>query len=478
MFRVAIVGGGISGLAAAYTLEKLRQAGTPADYTLFESSGRPGGVLQTESVDGYLIEAGADSFLSAKSWARDLCQEIGLGDQLIYSRDHERKTYVVVHNRLVPIPDGMQFLVPTSSRAVMTSGLFSAGTKLRFLNEYLNPGKFKINSADESVESFVERHFGHEVVDRLAEPLLAGVYGGDASNMSSRAVLPMMVRMEEEHGSLIRAALAARRAPSKVAPVPLFTSLRGGMAQMVRALVSKLPPNCIRTSSPVLRVRHQDGWLITVNQHEERFDAVILAVPAYVAAGLLRGPTESLASELEKIQYTSSIAIAFGYGAEDVKRAGAQLPTGFGFLVPRSVGKRMMACTFVHQKFDDRTPQGRFLLRAFFGGKRNQDLIGLPETDLIAMARRELREILGWDIKPELARVYRWSRAMAQYEVGHLDHIKTIEQLAGELPHFHLAGNAYQGIGVPDCIRSGEKAALAILKNVSMLQSNMAVPPS
>jgi len=480
MYRVAIVGGGISGLAAAYTLEKLRQAGTPADFTLFESSGRPGGVLQTESVDGYVIEAGADSFLSAKSWARDLCQEIGLGDQIIYSRDHERKTYVVVHNQLVPIPDGMQFMVPGSSRAVMTSRLFSAGTKLRFLNEYLNPGKFKINSVDESVESFVARHFGHEVVDCLAEPLLAGVYGGDASNMSVRAVLPMMVKMEEEHGSLIRAALVAKRTRSNVAPVPLFTSLRGGMGQMVRALVSKLPPNCIRSSSPVQRVRHQDGWRITVNERDERFDALILAVPAYVAAALLRPVTANagkLANELENIQYTSSIAIALGSRTEDVKRAGAKLPSGFGFLVPRSAGKRMMACTFVHQKFEHRVPDGRLLLRAFFGGKRNQDLVGLPETELIALARREFREILGWDIEPELARVYRWSRVMAQYEVGHLDRIKTIERLAGELPNFHLAGNAYQGIGIPDCIRSGEKAALAILKNVSILQSNMAVPP-
>jgi protoporphyrinogen/coproporphyrinogen III oxidase len=369
-------------------------------------------------------------------------------------------------------------MVPTSSRAVMTSRLFSAGTKLRFLHEYLNPGKFKTNSADESVESFVARHFGDEVVDRLAEPLLAGVYGGDASNMSMRAVLPMMIRMEDEHGSLIRAALAARRTRSKSAPAPLFTSLRGGMGDMVRALVSKLPTNFLWTDSTVRCVRYQDGWRITLNDREERFDALILAVPAYVAAGLLRGPTESLASELEKIQYTSSIAIAFGYRAEDVRRAGAQHPAGFGFLVPRSEGKRMMACTFVHQKFEHRVPEGRLLLRAFFGGKRNQDLIGLPETELIALARRELREILGWEIEPELARVYRWSRAMAQYEVGHLDHIKTIERLAGELPHFHLAGNAYQGIGVPDCIRSGEKAALAILKKVSTLQGNMAVRPS
>jgi protoporphyrinogen/coproporphyrinogen III oxidase len=481
MPRVAIVGGGISGLAAAYRLEKLRQSGTPVEYTLFESRSHLGGVIQTEHHDGYVIEAGADSFLSAKSWARDLCDEIGLGDQLIHSRDQERRTYIVVRNQLVPIPDGMQFMVPTSSRAVMTSRLFSVATKLRFLNEYLSPSKFKKNADDQSVERFVERHFGHEVVDRLAEPLLAGVYGGDASSMSVRAVLPMMVRMEEERGSLIRAALAARRTRSGAKSEPLFTTLRGGMGEMVRALVSKLPHSSIRTSSPVQRFAYQDGWRIMVNERNERFDALILAVPAYVAAALLRGTSataDSLANHLETIEYTSSIAVAFGYKADDVKRAGAKLPSGFGFLVPRSEGKRMLACTFVQQKFEHRVPEGRLLLRSFFGGKRNQDLIDLPDSDLATLAHHELRDILRWDLEPELTRVYRSSRAMAQYQVGHLDRITAIQSLASELPNFHLAGNAYQGIGIPDCIRSGEKAALAILKHISLLQeSKITVPP-
>src|SRR5437762_5404672 len=199
MDRIAIVGGGISGLSAAYALEKLRNSGAPIEYTLFEGSPRLGGVIRTEHVDDYVIEAGPDSFLSAKSWVRDLCEEIGLGDQLIYSRDFERKTYIVVHNRLVPIPDGMQFMVPSHSGAVMISRLFSAGTKLRFLQEYLNPKKFRSSLEDESVAQFVARHFGGEIVDRLAEPLLAGIYGGEASRMSARAVLPMMVKMEEQH---------------------------------------------------------------------------------------------------------------------------------------------------------------------------------------------------------------------------------------------------------------------------------------
>ena len=482
MRRIAIIGGGISGLACAYTLEKQRATGSPIEYVLFESSNRFGGVLQTDRADGYVIEAGADSFLSAKSWARDLCEEIGLRDQLISSRDHERKTYIVVRNQLIPIPDGMQFMVPTSSRAVMTSRLFSAETKLCFLNEYLRAQRIKPNSDDESVASFVRRHFNDEVVDRLAEPLLAGVYGGEASNMSARAVLPMMVRMEEQHGSLIRGMLAAKRAKSTAAPRSLFTSLRNGVQALVEALVSKLPPNSLRANSPVQRLHCRDAWHITVKDREEQFDSLIVAVPAYVAAGLLRGVSVSadiLARELEQIPYTSSTAIALGYRPEDVARINRQLPPGFGFLVPRSEGRRMMACTFVHQKFDHRVPEGRLLLRTFFGGKRNQDLMGASDADLVAIARSELKEILRWDVEPELERIYRWSRVMAQYEVGHLERIKKIEHLSGELPRFYLAGNAYQGIGIPDCIRSGEKAAGELLRHSSPAQSQqeIAIPP-
>src|SRR5437762_559378 len=482
MQRIAVVGGGISGLSAAYTLEKLRAAGSAVEYTLFESSARLGGVLQTDRSGGYVIESGADSFLSAKSWARDLCEEIGLRDELIYSRDCERKTYVVLRDQLTPIPDGMQFMVPTNSRAVMTSRLFSAGTKMRFLNEYLNPRKFKTSSDDESVESFVARHFGAEVLDRLAEPLLAGVYGGEASKMSVRAVLPTMVKMEEEHGSLIRGMLAARRAQSGGAALPIFTSLRSGMQTLADALTSKLPSNSLRKSSSVQSVRFQDGWRITTKERAERFDSLLLAVPAYVAAGLLHGVSanaDNLATELEQIRYTSSMAIALGYKAGDVARAQARLPAGFGFLVPRSQGRRMMACTFVHQKFDHRVPEGRMLLRAFFGSNRNQDLVGLTDAELVAIARRELKEVLQWDVEPELARVYRWARVMAQYEVGHLEHIKRIERLTGELPRFQLAGNAYQGIGIPDCIRSGQKAAQKIVNRAKPLQSEqeIALPP-
>ncbi len=466
MPRIAIVGGGISGLAAAYFLEKKRLAGVPLAYTLYEAGDRLGGVIQTETAGGYTIEAGPDSFLSSKSWARELCEELGLGDQLIYSRDHERKTYVLVNNKLVPIPDGMQFMVPTRASAVMTSPLFSVKTKLRFAEEWLRPQKVKGKINDESVEEFVTRHFGRELVDHLAEPMLAGVYGGDASTMSARAVLPGMVKMEEEHGSLVRAVLASKkRSPGGGSKTPLFTSLRPGMEALVRALAAKLPANSVRMNSRVQRISH-DGqrWTLWANGQQEQFDQMILALPAYAAAALLEEASPAISGKLRSINYTSSIAVALGYKAEDAQRSGPALPGGFGLLVPRSAGKRMMACTFVHQKFEDRAQPGHLLLRVFFGGRRNQELIDAPDDELLRIARQELDEILGWKAGPEIVRAYRWSRVMAQYEVGHLELVSKIQRLLQQRPHLSLAGNAYQGIGIPDCIRSGEQAAMKALQ--------------
>ncbi len=475
MSRIAIVGGGISGLAAAYHLEKKRQSGIPLEYTLYEGSSRLGGVIQTETADGYTIEAGPDSFLSSKTGARELCEELGIGDQLIASRDHERKTYILVNGKLIPIPDGMQFMVPTRAGAALSSPLFSFKTKLRFAREWLNPPRHKGKAQDESVEEFVTRHFGPELVDRLAEPLLGGVYGGDAAAMSVRAVLPGMVKMEEEHGSLIRAVLAAKRRPLRGAQkLSLFTSLRPGMETLAHALAAKLPARSVRMGSPVQRISlGSDGWSIWVHGERERFDQIILALPAYAAAALLQAASPiaaALSEKLRKISYTSSIAVALGYRTEDARKAGTLLPGGFGLLVPRSAGKRMMACTFTQNKFDHRVPPDRLLLRAFFGGKRNQELMDRSQEELLGIARQELSDILRWKVEPEIARVYRWSRVMAQYDVGHLDRVSEIEALIPQIPHLHLAGNAYHGIGIPDCIRSGEDAARKAVLSVPSSQ--------
>lgn len=461
MKRIAIIGGGISGLSAAFALEKQRRNGVPLEYVLFESSPRLGGVLVTDHVDGCLIEAGPDSFLTEKPWASDLCREIGLGDQLIGSNDADRKTYILVKGRLTVIPDGLMFMVPTKILPTVFSPLFSLGAKLRMAREWFHPPHKAVS--DETVAAFVERHYGPEMVDRLADPLLSGVYGGEARHLSLRAVLPRFAEMEKNHGSLGRAMLAARRkmgqAP-KGSAKPLFTSLTHGMQQMVDALVARLTPAALHTGTRVASLqRQEEGWSVLANGTTSAFDAIVLATPASIAAGLTQDFSPELASELAGIQYTSSITVNLGFD----QKVRASLPPGFGFLVPRSEGKQMLAATFVHNKFPHRAPEDRALLRCFIGGARSAEAWGLSDDDLVRAVREELRQVLGLTDAPLFTRVYRWNGAMAQYGVGHLERLQRIENLLTQFPGLALAGNGYRGIGVPDCIRSGSDAVNRIL---------------
>jgi protoporphyrinogen/coproporphyrinogen III oxidase len=470
--RIAIIGGGISGLAAAFALEKHRRAGASLEYVLFESSPRLGGVLVTEWVDGCLLEAGPDSFLTEKPWASELCREVGLGDQLIGSNDADRKTYILVNGKLVVIPDGLMFMVPTKITPTVLSPLFSAGAKLRMAREWFHPPRKA--DADESVASFVERHYGPEMVDRLADPLLSGVYGGEASQLSLRAVLPRFAEMEATHGSLGRAMLAARKKttlPSKTPARPLFTSLKDGMQQMVDAVVSRLPASELHANSPVQLIQRQDnGWVVSAGYASDQFDAVIVATPAQAAAELLGMASESLASELRSIQYTSSVTVNLGYD----RSVRASLPPGFGFLVPRSEGKRMLAATFVHNKFPHRAPDDRALLRCFIGGARNEQVLLVPDEEVVNIIREDLRQIIKLTADPLFTRVYRWKGAMAQYGVGHLERLQRIESLLQHLPGLALAGNGYRGIGVPDCVRSGSEAANRALLAVGLPEATPA----
>jgi oxygen-dependent protoporphyrinogen oxidase len=457
MKRIAIIGGGISGLSAAFALEKHRLAGAPVEYVVFESAPRLGGVLVTDRVDGCLVEAGPDSFLTEKPWASDLCREVGLGDQLIGSNDADRKTYILVKGRLAVIPDGLMFMVPTKITPTMLSPLFSIGTKLRMAREWFHPPRRA--DADETVAAFVERHYGSEMVDRLADPLLSGVYGGEAAQLSVRAVLPRFAEMEATHGSLGRAMLAARKKMARISKAParpLFTSLKDGMQQLVDAVVSRLPASALQSSTLVQDVQRQrEGWLVSTGHASDHFDALIVATPAQAAAELLKTVSENLASELGAIQYTSSVTVNLGYDAS----VRAALPPGFGFLIPRSEGKRMLAATFVHNKFPHRAPDDRALLRCFIGGARNEQVLQAPDEEVLRIVREELRQIIGLTANPLFTRVYRWKGAMAQYGVGHLDRLQRIESLLRQLPGLTLAGNGYRGIGVPDCVRSGTEAA-------------------
>jgi oxygen-dependent protoporphyrinogen oxidase len=474
--KIAIIGGGIAGLSAAWTLEKARRAGQPVEYRLFEAADRLGGVISSETIDGCVVEGGPDSFLSEKPAAAALCRELGLAGELLPSNDRERKTYIVVRNRLIPLPDGLMFMVPTKLVPTALTPLFSWSTKLRMAREFVFPPQPA--TEDESVADMTRRHFGQETVDRLVSPLLSGVYGGSASQLSVRAVLPRMVTMEKEHRSLTRAMLAARKTPApprqSTSPRSLFTTLRGGMQLMVDGIAAQLEPGSIHLGMPVDALHHNSidcsdpkppdcrytcGWTLETAGGQEKFDGIILALPAWAAADLLR-PVDRLVSDLlSEIPYSSSITVTMGFNMDDLR----DLPPGFGYLVPPTEKRNMLACTFVHAKFAGRTPWDKGVLRCFLGGSGNEHLLDEPDARLTEIVLQELRAILGLEAKPNFVRITRSRRAMAQYAVGHLDRIQALRENVAALPAFALAGNAYSGIGVPDCIRTGQEAAESVL---------------
>jgi oxygen-dependent protoporphyrinogen oxidase len=332
-------------------------------------------------------------------------------------------------------------------------------------------------NGDETVAAMVERHYGPEMVDRLADPLLSGVYGGEASQLSVRAVLARFSDMEAKHGSLGRAMLAAQKnAPNpNGAPRPLFTSLKEGMQQMVGSLVASLDGDSLVTSALVQAVnREGGGWVVSAGLQSDRFDSIILAVSTQSAAKLLRMTSPILADELAGVNYSSSVTVALGYD-HNVR---ASLPPGFGFLVPRSEGKRMLAATFVHNKFPHRAPDNRALIRCFLGGARDEAILTLSEDTILGIVREELKQILHLSAEPLFARVFKWRSAMAQYGVGHLERLQRIEALRRKLPGLALAGNGYNGIGVPDCVRSGMDATEEALKSVGLSATHSVSAPT
>ncbi|HEX7285230.1 MAG TPA: protoporphyrinogen oxidase [Candidatus Angelobacter sp.] len=457
MKRIAIIGGGIAGLSAAFYLERARRGGAAIEWALFEKSERLGGVIKTERRDGFVLEAGPDSFLTIKPDGAQFCRDLGIAGQLISSNDAERKTYIVVKGRLVPIPEGLEFMVPTRVLPMATTPLFSWSTKLRMAREWFSGGGNQ--NHDESVAEFVRRHFGQEMVDRVAEPLLAGVYGGNADKMSVRAVLPRFAEMERESGSLVRATLKARRARkrSSSAPQPLFTSLKNGMQEMVDGAVAVLPPERLRLEKAVNSVRPvNDDWQIESGGRMEKFQAVVLAAPAVATAALMRQIHPGLIEGMGRISYSSSAAVLLAYDK-------AALPPGHGFLVPRTEGRKLLACTFVHKKFPHRAPAGAALLRCFISSSRVPDLMGYTDDALLAAARKEIENILGLAAEPLMSRVFRWDCALPQYETGHLERVAEMEKILAEMPGLYIAGNSLYGIGIPDCIKSGKAAAEKLL---------------
>jgi oxygen-dependent protoporphyrinogen oxidase len=450
MKRIAIIGGGIAGLAAAYELAK-----QGIDFTLFEAGNRLGGIVETERTGGFVMECGPDGWVTEKPWARELAIELGLEEELISSNDAERVTYVLRDRVLHAIPDGMRMMVPTDLEALRGSELFSAEAIAAYASEPQRAESLRGSGvADESVASFVRRHFGEEVVRTIAAPLLAGVFGGDVERLSVQAVMPQFVAMEREYGSLIVALRAKVREGNK----PVFTSLRSGSGTLVDRMVAALPPDSIRLQSRVESLsREGEGWKVG----EERFAAVMLALPAHCARALMAS-VDAEAAALLQMDASSAIIIGFGFDAEQAKSL--RIPKGFGFLVPpQTEGSDLLAATFSDQKFAGRVPEGGRAVRAFFGGETGLRWQSESDGFLIAVARVQLGEALGCEV-PEAALtiVRRWPCSLPQYEVGHAERMRRLEERVALLPGLTLLGNAYRGVGLPDLIRDGRAAARRI----------------
>ncbi len=456
--RVAIVGGGVAGVTAAWQLAQLARTGAEVEVQLFESSDRLGGIVETVHRDGFTIESGPDGWVSEKPWAHALAMELDLEGELLFSKDETRKTHILLDGKLETMPDGMRMMVPTDLDLVDRSQLFSPAAKLAFHQELDRAAELKRSTpaGDESVASFTRRHFGEEVLTRIAAPLLSGVLGGDVEELSVRAVMPQFVAMEREHGSLI----AALRARSSRSSPPIFTTLRSGLGTLIDRLVAGIPRSWLRCHTEVSAVtRSGDGWSVCTNSVDENFDAVVLATPTHVSRDLLR-PLDARAAELMQMGASSAIVVALAF--RDAPNI--HLPAGFGFLVPPSAKYELLACTFVDQKFPGRVPPDGRLLRAFFGGTKAEGLLEASDEQICSLANVELAAILGSLPPVAFSLIGRWPRSLPQYAVGHQERMAELQERLLCLPGLTLLGNSYRGVGLPDLIRDARAAAEAMVR--------------
>ena len=441
--KVGIAGGGITGLACAYYLQR---AGIEA--VVFDPA--PGGPIGTVRVEGCLLETGPESWLAAKPWAEQLIRELGMGDQLIGSNDAKRRTYVLRHGRFETLPEGLQMVVPTKVLPIIKTDLFSWGTKLRMAAEVLRSPKLM---PDRSVSAFVADHFGQEAVDYLAEPLLAGVYGGSPDDLSAASVLPKFVEYEQRYGSVVVGTLRDRRPPAaNGTPSPgIFKALRDGVGSLIDALRERVTIIPARVEAVAPGGTADDLWRVCAAGEWHAFDRLVLACGANHAAPLIAPVEERTGQLLAAIPYTGSAIWTLGYRREDVPHA----LDAFGFLVPRPERGAVMACTWLNTKWEGRVPEGKAVLRCF-----STD----PDTPQAAV-EADLRRLMNITAAPVFALRHRWPDSMPQYTVGHSARVAELEARVARIPGLYIAGNAYRGIGIPDCVKSAQQAAQSIARS-------------
>ncbi len=467
--HVTIIGGGIAGLATAYYLqEKSREAGEAVAYTLIESDPRFGGKIVTESVDGFTIEGGPDLILTQKPWGTQLCRDLGLGDRLISTNNDRQKTFLVQKGKLVPFPSDFT-LIPTRFMPFARSPLFSVWGKLRMGMDWFIPARRE--TGDESLAEFIRRRLGREALDKIGGPMLAGIHSADPERLSLLSTFPRFAEMERQHGSLIRAMRAARKArpPSggNTKPPAMFNSLVGGLGELVDAITERLGGD-LRTGRRVTGLRFLDpGFEVALDVKEEQTlgtDAVVLAVPAFAAADLLDPILPDLAVRLRQIRYVSTGTVALAYRKADVDPQHDL--NGFGFLAPKSEGRRITGCTWMSSKLNHRAPDDGVLIRGFVGGDAQEEVVDLPDGALVDLVREEIVELMGITAEPIFHRIHRWRRGRPQFDVGHLDRVAEMEALAAKTPGLYLTGSAYRGSGIPDCVKQAMDTVDRILERM------------
>jgi oxygen-dependent protoporphyrinogen oxidase len=467
--KFAVIGGGVGGLAAAHRLYELAD-GPPLSVSVLEAANRCGGVIETIRKDGFLMESGPDSLITEKPWALQLMDRIGLDARVIGTEDSNRRSFVVRRGRLYPTPDGFHLMAPAKFLPLLTTPLLSPLGKLRVGLDLVIPPRR--SSADETLGSFVIRRMGQEALDAIAQPMITAIYGADPKKLSLMATFPRFRDLELKYGSIVRAMWTSARKQAAAAKgkagdgasgarYSLFASLDGGLQLLTDTLQERLPSGVIRTGIRVERILRTRGgrWSVQWDGGTEEFDGVVLALPAPRISEIVRSFDEQLARRLSFITYGSSATVSMGYRVADVSHA----MNGFGFVVPSREGMSMLGCTFAHQKYADRAPEGHALLRAFHGDRTRV----LGDDDLIEATRRDLGRLLGIQGEPLFTRVARYEQSLPHYGLGHLDLVTEIEKQMAEYRGLALAGNAFRGIGVPDCVRSGEAAAQTVLDELS-----------